>query len=184
MPTFATNTVHGLSCDAYFDGVAVRLFGDVVVAQTNESLPLTANDEGNVNPVAVLRRGDMHQITLPVADATGLFTTSGLTNPFASGVTSVSGTTSGQTMILLPKAQPGDNYLNKAKELRLVLRDGSETRIYPKAVCIELEDLTMSEEKQMVQGAVFQAFRVLVSGVETPFVLVSGSVISGGYSIG
>jgi len=184
MPTFATTTVHGLSCDAYFDGIAVRLFGDVVVAQTNEILELTANDEGNVNPVNVLRRGDKHQITLPVADATGQFTISGVINPFATTVTSVSGTTSGQDMILLPKAQPGDNYLNEAKELRLVLRDGSRTIIYPQACCVELEDLTLAEDKQMVQGAVFQAYRVLVSGVETPFVSVSGSVVSGGYSIG
>jgi len=184
MPTFATTTVHGLSCDAYFGGVALRLFGDVVIAQTNESLPLTANDEGNVNPVAVLRRGDLHQITLPLADAVGPYTVSGVVNPFASGVVSVSGTTSGQTMILLPKARPGDNYLNVTHELRLVLRDGSRTIIYPAAACIEIDDLTLSEENQMVQGATFQAFRVLVSGVETPYVSVSGSIVSGGYSIG
>lgn len=184
MPTFATTTVHGLSCDVYFNGVAVRVFGDVVIAQTNEILELTANDEGNVNPVNVMRRGDRHTVTVPIADATGLFTTSGIVNPFASGVTSVSGTTSGLTMIMLPKAQPGDNYLAKARELRLVLRDSSQTRIYPLAVVTEIEDLTLSEENQMVQGAVFQAFRVLVSGMETPFIAVSGVVLSGGYSIG
>jgi hypothetical protein len=121
---------------------------------------------------------------VPVADATGLFTTSAVVNPFASGVVSASGTTSGLTMVLLPKAVPGDNYLAKAGELRLVLRDGSQTRIYPKACVTEIVDLTLSEENQMVQGAVFQAYRVLVSGVETPFVAVSGSIISGGYSIG
>lgn len=184
MPTFDTTTVHGLSADAYFDSVAVRLFGDVVIAQTNETLPLTANDEGNVNPVANLRRGDMHKITLPLADATGAYTISAIINPFASGVNSVSGSTSGLSMIVLPKAAPGDNYLTKAKELRLVARDGSRTIIYPKAVCIEIADLTLAEDKQMVQGAVFQAYRVRVSGVETPFVSVSGSILTGGYSIG
>lgn len=181
---FPVTTVHGLSADVYFNNVQQRVFGDIVVTVSNVILDLTANDEGNVNPVNTLRRGDLHTITVPLADATSLSTISGVTQPFASGVQSVSGTTSGLTMLLLPKAKPGDQYQPRAKELRLVLRDGSATWIYPLAIVTKIENITMSEEKQMIQGVVFQAYRTTVSGQETPFVIVSGSIISGGYSIG
>jgi len=174
MPSFNTNTVHGLSADVYVSSGAVRVFGDVVVAVAIEKLDLTANDEGNINPVAVLRRGEMVTVTMPLADTTGLATVSGIVYAFATSVSGVSG-----VEVLLPKASPGDNYLSKTKELRLVLRDGSATWIFPKAVVTEIGDLVMSEENQMVQPVTFTCFRQTISGVESPFKIISGSVISG-----
>lgn len=178
---FATDTVHGLSADVYFgttplvpSGAQLRVFGDVLISTTVVSLDLTANDEGNVNPVAVLRRGDTHRITVPVSDASKLAILSGVVFPFATSVSGISG-----TEVILPKAQPGDNFLNKAKQLRLVLRDGSATFIYPKAVVTEVQDLTLSEENQMAYAVTFTAFRTTISGVETPFKIISGSVVSG-----
>lgn len=179
MPVFATNTVHGLSADVYFNvsGAtpnALRVFGEITVAHTIEKLDLTANDEGNVNPVATLRRGDVTLVTVPLSDTSGLPTLSGVVFPFASGVAGVSG-----TEVVLPKAVPGDNYLNKAKELRLVLRDGSATWIFGKAVVTEVAELALSEEAQTVYAATFTCYRLLTSGIETPFKIISGSVVSG-----
>lgn len=174
MPTFASTTVHGLSADVYFNSTALRVFGDIVISQTREVLELTANDEGNTNPVAVLRRGERVTVTVPIADATGLAVISGVINPFATSVSGVSG-----HEVLLTKPAPGDNYLNEAQELRLVARDGSATWIFPKAVATAVADLALSEENQMVQGVTFTCFRQSVSGVETPFRILSGSVVSG-----
>jgi len=174
MPSFNSNTVHGLSADVYVSSGAVRVFGDVVLATALEKLDLTANDEGNVNPVQVLRRGETVTVTVPLADATGLATISGIVHPFATSVSGVSG-----VEVLLPKAQPGDDYLSEAQELRLVLRDGSATYIFPKAVVTEIGDLVMSEENQMVQPVTFTCFRVSISGVESPFKIISGTVVSG-----
>ncbi len=174
MPTFPTDTVHGLSCDVYFNSVAQRVFGDVVISTELAILELTANDEGNINPVDVLRRGDVTKVTVPLADSTGLATISGIVHPFASSLTGASG-----VEVSLPKAAPGDSYLAKAKELRLVLRDGSATYIAAKAVVTEVADLNLSEENQMVQAVTFTLFRTVISGVETPFRVISGSVITG-----
>jgi hypothetical protein len=174
MPTFATDTVHGLSADVYYNSVAVRVFGNIVLSVANQILDLTANDEGNVNPVNALRRGDTVQVTVPIADAAGLGTISGIVLPFASTVSGDSG-----VEVLLPKAVPGDDFLSKAQELRLVLRDGTATWIFPAAVVTEVQDLTLSEENQMVQGAVFTCYRSTVSGVETPLRVISGSVVTG-----
>lgn len=181
MSTFATNTVHGLSADVYFNAsgaspTQLRVFGDIVLGMALEALNLTANDEGNVNPVEVLRRGETVTVVVPLSDATARSIVSGVVLPFSSNVSGVSGFWTG-----LPKAAPGDSFLNKAQELRLVTRDGSATWIFPKAVVTAIEDLTMSEENQMVQGVTFTCFRALISGMETPFLLYSGSVVSGGY---
>jgi hypothetical protein len=99
---------------------------------------------------------------------------SGIVHPFSSTVSGVSG-----TEVLLPKAAPGDGYLAKALELRLVTRDGSATWIFPKAVVTAIVDLTLSEENQMVQGVTFTCFRTTISGVESPFKIISGSVPTG-----
>jgi hypothetical protein len=175
VPAFASTTVHGLSCDVYYNSVAVRVFGDVVIGQAIESLPLTANDEGNLNPVDTLRRGETVTVTVPIADATGLATISGVYQPFSTTISHASGSS-----LVLPKAQPGDSFLDVAKELRLVLRDGSATYIFPKAAPTAIQDLTMSEENQMVQGVVFSCYRSTISGVETPYRIYSGSVVTGG----
>lgn len=174
MPNFSTDAVHGLSADVYFNSVARRVFGDVVVSVANEILNLTANDEGNVNPVDTLRRGETLTVTVPLADATGLGTISGVVFPFATSVSGDSG-----VEVLLPKAAPGDSYQQQAQELRLVCRDGSATYIFPLAAVTEIQDLTMSEENQMVQGVVFTCYRTTVSGVETPVRVISGAVITG-----
>jgi len=171
---FQTDTVHGLSCDVYIASGQHRVFGDVVIATALQVLPLTANDEGNVNPVQVLRRGETVTVTVPFANAMNLALMSGVVHPFATSVSGVSG-----IEVLLPKAQPGDDYLSEAQELRLVARDGSATWIFPKAVATEIGDLVMSEENQMVQPVTFTCFRVTISGVESPFKLISGTVISG-----
>ena len=81
--------------------------------------------------------------------------------------------------MLLPKSQPGDDYLSKAQELRVVARDGSATWIFGAAVCTELDDLTLSEENQNIWGATFRCFNTTVSGVETPYRVISGAVITG-----
>lgn len=174
MPTFATDTVHGLSADVYYDSVAVRTAGDVTISITPEVLELTANDEGMFNPVNVLRRGETVTVGVPLSDVTGLTTISGIALPFSSNVTGASG-----VEVLLPKSVPGDDYLSKAKELRLVARDGSATFIFPLAVVAELDDLALSEENQAVWGATFRCFNSTVSGVETPLRVISGSVITG-----
>jgi hypothetical protein len=174
MPSFNTNTVHGLSADVYYDSVAVRTAGDVTLSISPEVLELTANDEGMFNPVNVMRRGETVTVGVPLADATGLGTISGIVLPFASTVSGASG-----IEVLLPKSVPGDDYLSKAKELRLVARDGSATFIFPKAVVTELDDLTLSEEGQVIWGATFRCFNSTVSGVETPVRVLSGSVITG-----
>lgn len=174
MPTFPTDTVHGLSADVYFDSVARRAFGDVVWSTTLENLDLTANDEGNINPVDTLRRGDITRVTVPLSDALGLPTLSGVIFPFATSVTGGSG-----VEVHLPKAAPGDSFLTQAKELRLVARDGSFTLIAAKAAPVELGDIVMSEENQMVAPVTFQLYRTTISGVETPYRLISGSVITG-----
>ena len=171
---FATNTVHGLSADVYFNSIQARVFGDVVISVAQENLPLTANDEGNVNPVEVLRRGETVSVTVPLADAAGLPTISGIVFPFSTAAASASG-----TMVLLPKAAPGDSVLAKGQELRLVSRDGTVTWIFPKATVTEIADLALSEENQMVQAVTFTCFRTTVSGVETPFKIISGSVVTG-----
>jgi hypothetical protein len=172
---FATDTVHGLSADVYFGGTQVRVFGDVVWSTTLENLDLTANDEGNVNPVDTLRRGDTTMFTIPVSDSTGLPTLSGVIYPFATSQDGVSG-----TVVLLPKAVPGDSFRANAKELRIVARDGSMTLIAEKAAPVELGDVVLSEENQMVTPVTFQLYRTTISGVETPYRIYSGSVVSGG----
>jgi hypothetical protein len=171
---FASDTVHGLSADVYYNSVQQRVFGDVVIGTTLETLPLTANDEGNVNPVEVLRRGETVFVTVPFSDALGLALISGVIQPFSTTVSGVSG-----VEILLPKAAPGDSFLDEAQELRLVSRDGAATWIFPKAVVTEIADLALSEENQMVQAVTFTCFRDTVSGVETPFRIISGSIITG-----
>jgi hypothetical protein len=171
LPTFNDDTVHGLTADVYFNDTPVRTVGEQTLNITQERLPLTANDEGMVNPVADLRRGDMTTITVGVADAYGLATLSGVILGFASGVTS--GPTSGA--IVLPKAAPGDNFLNIAGELRLVMRDGSSTWVFEQAAAVEIGELTLSEEEQTVWPVTFQAYRFTHSGVETPFYVLSGS---------
>lgn len=175
---FASDTVHGLSADVYFDGTQQRVFGDVVISVAKETLPLTANDEGNVNPVDVLRRGENVTVTVPFSDVSSKAVLSGIVFPFASGITGT-GPTSGQTDVVLPKAQPGDSFRSIAKELRLVLRDGSATWIFPLAAATEVADLTLSEENQAVYAVTFATYRTTISGVETPFRIVSGSVVSG-----
>ena len=172
---FATDTVHGLSADVYFDSVQRRVFGDVVWSTTLEVLDLTANDEGSINPVDTLRRGDVTMITVPLSDSLGLPTLSGVIYPFATSTAGVSG-----TVVLLPKAAPGDSYLTTAKELRLVSRDGKFTLIAPKAAPVQVGDVVMSEENQMVSPVTFQLYRTTISGVESPYKLYSGSVITGG----
>ncbi len=174
MPSFQSDTVHGLSADVYYNSVPLRVFGDITFAVTQETLPLTANDEGNVNPVDVLRRGDVTTITVPVSNTTGLSVISGVLLPFASTVVGASG-----AEVMLPKAQPGDSFLDKAQELRLVLRDGSATIIAPVSVVTELAELTLSEENQQAWAATFTCYRSLVSGVETPWRIISGSVVTG-----
>lgn len=174
MPTFASDTVHGLSADVYYKGSAVRVFGNIQFQVSEESLALTANDEGNVNPVEVLRRGDVTTITVPVSDTTGLVTLSGVTFPFATSVAGASG-----TEIVLPKAVPGDSYLDQAGELRLVLRDGSATIIAAKAVVTEREALELAEDAQQVFACTFTCFRDTFSGQETPWRVVSGSHVTG-----
>lgn len=180
MPTFPSDTVHGLSADVYYNFTAIRVFGDISVTVANTTLPLTANDEGNINPVNVLRRGDVSTVTVPIAETQNLATLSGVVFPFASSVLSLgagSGLSgaSGQSEVLLPKAQPGDDFLAKAQELRLVLRDGSATWVFPQAVATELGELTLSEENQQVFPTTFTCFRSTFSGVETPYRIISGS---------
>lgn len=172
---FATDTVHGLSADVYYNSVQVRVFGDVVWSTTLENLDLTANDEGNVNPVDTLRRGDTTMFTIPVADSTGLPTISGVIYPFATSQAGVSG-----TVVLLPKAAVGDSFLTEAKELRIVARDNSMTLIAAKAAPVEIGDVVMSEENQMVTPVTFQLYRTTISGVETPYRIYSGAVVTGG----
>jgi hypothetical protein len=159
----------------YFNSVQRRVFGDVVWSTTQEILDLTANDEGNVNPVDTLRRGDTTRFTVPLSDATGLATISGVSFPFATSTAGVSG-----TVVLLPKAAAGDSFLDQAQELRLVARDGSFTLIAPKAVVVEVGDVVMSEENQMVAPVTFQAYRTTISGVESPWKIYSGIVVTGG----
>jgi len=172
VPSFASDTVHGLSADVYFNSIARRTFGDVVWSTEFNTLPLTANDKGAIEPVQVLRRGDVTRITVPLSDTTGLATASGVWLPFASGVAVSGETTSG---LVLEVAQPGDDYLSKAQELRLVARDGSFTLLAPSAVVVEVEDIGLSEENQSVVAATFQLFRSTISGVESPYLLISGS---------
>lgn len=174
MPTFNSDTVHGLSADVYFGSTAVRVFGDISISVDGQILNLTANDEGNVNPVDVLRRGDVTTITVPIAATQNLDILSGVIFPFASG-TSGSSISGVSEEVLLPKAAPGDSFLDEAQELRLVTRDGSATWIFPKASPVEYGELTLSEESQQVFPTTFQAFRSTVSGVETPFRIISGS---------
>jgi hypothetical protein len=171
---FASDTVHGLSADVYYNSVQERVFGDVIISTALETLPLTANDEGNVNPVEVLRRGETVLVTVPFSDAFGLALISGVVQPFSTTVSGVSG-----VEVLLPKAAPGDSFVTEAKELRLVARDGSVTWIFPSAAVTEIADLTLSEESQVVQAVTFTCFRSTVSGVETPFRIISGSIITG-----
>lgn len=171
---FASSTVHGLSADVYFKSAQVRIFGEITLAISPEVLDLTANDEGGFNPIRALRRGESVQVGIPIADTTGLATVSGIVLPFASNVSGVSG-----IEVLLPKSQPGDDYLDKAGELRLVTRDGSATFIFPKAVVTEIDDLGMSEDAQQVWGVTFRCFNSTVSGVETPLRVLSGSVVTG-----
>lgn len=168
---FASDTVHGLSADVYFGGTQRRVFGDVVWSTELNTLPLTANDLGAIEPVQVLRRGDVTRITVPLADTTGLPTLSGVVLPFASGVTASGGVNG----MVLPVALPGDDYLSQALELRVVARDGSLTLIAPSAVVVEIEDITLSEENQSVVAATFQLFRSTISGQSSPYLLVSGS---------
>jgi hypothetical protein len=174
MPSFPTDTVHGLSADVYYDSVAVRSAGEITISVAPEVLELTANDEGMFNPVNVMRRGESITVGVPLSDVTGLATISGIALPFASTVSGASG-----TEVLLPKSVPGDDYLSKAKELRLVARDGSATFIFPKAVVTALDDLALSEEAQNIWGATFRCFMSTVSGVETPVRVLSGSVVTG-----
>lgn len=174
MVSFATDTVHGLSADVYYDSVAVRTQGDISISVSPEILNLTANDEGGFGPVRALRRGESITVDIPISNVGGLATLSGIILPFSSTVSGASG-----TEVLLPKATPGDDYLDKAKELRVVTRDGSATWIFPKAVVTELDDLALSEENQNVWSATFQCFNDTVSGVETPLRVLSGSVITG-----
>lgn len=174
MVAFPTDTVHGLSADVYWKGTAQRVFGDILLSLPQEILELTANDEGNTNPVDVLRRGDRVLITVPYSDSSGLATVSGTILPFSTSVSGASG-----VEVLLPKSAPGDSFLDQAGELRLVLRDGSATWIFPKAAPTELQDMTLSEENQTVWATTYTAYRTTVSGVETPFRLISGSVITG-----
>ncbi len=169
---FPTDTVHGLSADVYYGGSAVRVFGEIALSIAPEVLALTANDEGNFNPVRILRRGETVTIGVPVADTLGLPTMSGVLMPFAEALIT-SGALSGA--IVLPKSQPGDDYLDHADELRLVARDGSATFVFPAAVATELDELTLSEEAQQAWLATFTAFNSTVSGVETPFYVLSGS---------
>jgi hypothetical protein len=171
---FASDTVHGLSADVYYNAVQQRVFGDIVISSTIESLPLTANDEGNVNPVDVLRRGENVMVTVPFADASSIAAISGVYQPFSLARATTSG-----TEVVLPKAAAGDSFVDEAQELRLVLRDGSATWIFPAAVATDVADLTLSEENQMVQAITFQCFRSTVSGIETPFRILSGAVITG-----
>lgn len=171
---FATTTVHGLSADVYYNSVAVRTAGDITITITPEILDLTANDEGMFNPVNSMRRGETVTVGIPVSDSTGLATVSAIMQPFSSTVSGDSG-----IEVLLPKSVPGDDYLSKAKELRVVARDGSATWIFPKAVATELDDLTLSEENQNIWQATFRCFNSTVSGVETPYRVISGSVVTG-----
>jgi hypothetical protein len=176
MPTFPSNTVHGLSADVYFKGVAVRVLGDVTINIEPEVLELTANDEGAFNPVDVFRRGDSVTVGIPVADTMGLDTLSGVLLPFGT-LTVISGAVSG---IALPKPVPGQSLLSKAGELRLVARDGSATWVFPSGVCFALEELAMSEENQQVWAATFRCFNATISGgVVTPFYVLSGSYTTG-----
>lgn len=174
MPTFNSDTVHGLSADVYYNSVAVRTAGDITITISPEVLELTANDEGMFNPVNAMRRGETVTVGVPISDATGLATVSAITLPFSSTVTGASG-----VEVLLPKSVPGDDYLSKTQELRVVARDGSATWIFGAAVVTELDDLTLSEENQNVWGATFRCFNTTVSGVETPYRVISGSVITG-----
>ncbi|MCI0669327.1 MAG: hypothetical protein L0Y64_02580 [Myxococcaceae bacterium] len=174
MPTFASNTVHGLTADVYFNSSPVRVFGEISLSITAQTLPLTANDLGAVDPVDVLRRGETVTVTVPITDMSGLGTVSGVILPFTTSVSGASG-----TEILLTNPTPGDSFLDKAKELRLVLRDGSATWIFPLAVATEPQELTLSEEEQSVWAVVFTCYRSTVSGVNTPFRLISGSVVTG-----
>lgn len=179
MPTFATNTVHGLSADVYFGGTARRVWGDVVWSTDLNTLELTANDKGAIEPVAVLRRGDVTRVTVPLSDTTGLPTLSGVVFPFASGVTA-SGSVPG---MVLPVAAAGDNYLTKTAELRIVARDGSFTMIAPSACVVAVEDIALSEENQSVVACTFQLFRATISGQQSPYLLLSGSHATGTYGL-
>ncbi len=174
MPTFPTDTVHGLSADVYFDSVARRTFGDVVWSTDLTVLDLTANDEGNINPVETLRRGEVTRITCPLSDVGGLATLSGVVFPFATSLTGDSG-----VEVQFPKAAPGDSYLTQAKELRLVARDKSFTLIAAKAAPVEIGDVVMSEENQQVFPVTFQLYNTTISGAEMPYRIISGSVITG-----
>jgi hypothetical protein len=176
MPTFASDTVHGLSADVYFGGTAVRVFGDITLAVTPEVLDLTANDEGNFNPVDVLRRGESVTVGVPVSDTQGLATLSGVLFAFAD--TDDDNIASGLEAMVLPKSTPGDSYLAQAQELRLVTRDGAATWVFPSAVVVGLEDLSMSEESQQAWGATFRCFTTTISGVDTPFYVLSGSHVT------
>jgi hypothetical protein len=171
MVDFAPDTVHGLSADVYFNGQPVRVLGGVLFNHAIEKLDLTANDEGAIGPVKTLRRGDATTVTVPLTDTLGLATWSGIALPFASGITS--GPTSGA--IVLPKAQPGDDYLEEAHELRLVTRDGAATLVFSSAVVTELDELEMNEEDQQVWAATFTCYRFTHSGQSTPFYILSGS---------
>lgn len=171
MPTFNSDTVHGLSADVYYGGVARRTWGDVVWSTELNTLELTANDKGAVEPVQVLRRGDVTRVTVPLTDTGGIGTLSGVVLPFASGITA--GPASGA--IVLPVSVPGDDYLSQAAELRLVARDGSFTLVAPSAVVVEIDDLALSEENQSVLAVTFQLFRATISGQSSPYLIISGS---------
>jgi hypothetical protein len=158
MVDFAPDTVHGLSADVYFNGQPVRVLGGVLFNHAIEKLDLTANDEGAIGPVKTLRRGDATTVTVPLTDTLGLATW---------------GPTSGA--IVLPKAQPGDDYLEEAHELRLVTRDGAATLVFSSAVVTELDELEMNEEDQQVWAATFTCYRFTHSGQSTPFYILSGS---------
>lgn len=171
---FASDTVHGLSADVYFQSSQLRVFGEIVLAITPEVLDLTANDEGNFNPVATLRRGESAVVTVPLSDTTGLATVSGTILPFSTNVSGASG-----IEVHLPKSQPGDNYRDQAGELRLVLRDGSATFIFPSAVVTTLEDLSLAEDAQQAWAVGFRCYNATVSGSEILFRVISGSVVTG-----
>jgi hypothetical protein len=181
MPTFTSTTVHGLSADLYFGTAgtptAHRTVGDITISVTQEQLPLTANDEGMVNPIQNLRRGEVVTVTAPLGDSTRVETLSGLIYPFASGST----TSGGVPVVGLPKSVPGDDYLSKAQELRLVLRDGSSTWVFPSGVITELAELALSEENQNVYAATFTCYNATLtlsgglSGTVSPFFILSGS---------
>lgn len=172
--SFASDTVHGLSADVYFGGTQLRVLGEVTIGIAPETLDLTANDEGAFNPINTLRRGEAVTVGMALTDTQGLATISGVILPFSSNVSGASG-----IEVLLPKSQPGDDYLSKAAELRLVTRDGTATWIFPSAVVTAPEELAMAEDSQQAWSVSFRCYNATVSGVETPLRVISGSVVTG-----